>query len=131
MIRLNINSKKHGLVYRDFETQEQVDKYIAEIGEHWGRKEDQTVVIQYEVQDEQGNIIEPLITEVLKKEVDFEQIDMTKEIEAEKTKKEKKKKYREDRVLNLKKIVWKDVKTIAELKDIVKALVDETLKDDE
>lgn len=38
MIRLTINSQKHGEVYKDFSTQEELDAYIAEVTEskHWG-----------------------------------------------------------------------------------------------
>ena len=47
MIRLNINSLKHGVLFLDFNTQEEVDAYIAqnEISGHWG-KDAYTEVIQ-------------------------------------------------------------------------------------
>lgn len=131
MIRLHIQSNKHGQLFKDFESQAEVDQYLFEIGNHWGRQKEEIAIIQREVQDEQGNIIEPQITEVLPQEVVFTTEDKTVEVEQEKQKKEKKKKDREDRVSSLKKIDWKAIKTIAELKDVVKSIHEEISKDEE
>lgn len=131
MIKLYIDSQKHGHVSRDFESQAEVDKYLFEIGNHWGRQKEEIAIVQREAQDDQGNIIEPQITEVLPQEVVFTTEDKTVEVEQEKQKKEKKKKDREDRVSSLKKIDWKAIKTIAELKDVVKSIHEELLKDEE
>ena len=131
MIRLHIQSNKHGQMFKDFNSQAEVDEYLSEIGDHWGRKQEDIIVVQSEIQDEQGNIVQPQITEVLPQEVVFTTEDKTAEYEQEKQKKEKKKKYREDRVSSLKKIDWKAVKTIAELKDVVKSIHEELLKDEE
>ena len=131
MIRLHIQSNKHGQLFKDFESQAEVDQYLLEIGNHWGRQKEEIAIVQREVQDEQGNIIEPQITEILHQEVVFTTEDKTVEVEQEKQKKEKKKKDREDRVSSLKKIDWKAIKTIAELKDVVKSIHEEILKDEE
>lgn len=130
MIRLHIQSNKHGQLFKDFESQAEVDKYLSEIGDHWGRKQEEIVVVQSEIQDEQGNIVQPQITEVLPQEVVFTTEDKTSEVEAEKQKKDKKKKDREDRVSSLKSIDWKNINTVQELKQIVKSLYEEALKDD-
>ena len=55
MLRLNINSQKHGLRWLDFQTQEEVDQYLASIGDHWGTPASQQVipaVIDPETQEE-------------------------------------------------------------------------------
>lgn len=57
--------------------------------------------------------------------------DLTDEqIEAEKNKDLAKAQSRKDRMIALKAIAWPTVDTVAELKAIVKTLVDETLKDE-
>ena len=131
MIRLHIQSNKHGQMFKDFNSQAEVDEYLSEIGDHWGRKQEDIIVVQSEIQDEQGNIVQPQITEVLPQEVVFTTEDKTAEYEQEKQKKDKKKKDREDRVMSLKNIDWTKVDKIADLKQIVKALVNESLKDEE
>jgi len=130
MIRLYIQSNKHGPLFKDFDSQADVNQYLAEIGDRWGRQQPEVIVVQNEIQDEQGNIVQPQITETLPQEVVFTTEDKTSEIEAEKAKKEKKKKDRESRVTELKKIDWKNINTVQELKQIVKSLYEEALKDD-
>ncbi|MFN3453434.1 MAG: hypothetical protein ACK41T_00640 [Pseudobdellovibrio sp.] len=58
MYRLNINSQKHGIVYLDFNTQTEVDNYLANIGTHWGELERTEVIPATEEQAEQ-TIIHP------------------------------------------------------------------------
>jgi len=90
-----------------------------------------TETVKYAVQDEQGNILEP--AEYVEHEAEYEIIieDKTAEVEAEKIKKEKKQKDRESRVTELKKIAWKDINTVQELKQVVKFIHEELLKDEE
>lgn len=67
----------------------------------------------------------------LTKEYEIVEKDITAQVEAEKTKKDRMKKDRDDRVTNLKSIDWNAVNTNAELKAIVKHLVDDNLKDEQ
>lgn len=130
MKRLHINSNKHGQMFKDFNSQAEVDQYLNTIGDHWGlleRTEDQSNIVI----DEQGNEHVEVISVVFPATVSFTIEDKSAEVEAEKQKKEKKKKDREDRVMSLKNIDWTKVDKIADLKVIVKALVNESLKDDE
>lgn len=41
MLKLNIDSQRHGLVWKEFEDQEFLDQYLNEISnsQHWGRNE--------------------------------------------------------------------------------------------
>ncbi|MGZ3770054.1 MAG: hypothetical protein ACXVCP_00420 [Bdellovibrio sp.] len=57
--------------------------------------------------------------------------DNTASIEAEKTKAAQKQKDRGDRVTSLKTIDWSKVNSITEIKAILKALVDDNLKDEQ
>jgi len=61
----------------------------------------------------------------------LEMVDITEEIEAKRIKKETKKAERESRVKDLSEIDWGAISTVASLKQIVKQLVKESLKDDE
>lgn len=118
----------HGSDLDESEFQKWIDYHVD--NNSWGKKSFKEV-IKNEVQDEQGNIVEP--AEYVDHEAEYEIIieDKTAEYEQEKQKKEKKKKDREDRVSSLKKIDWKAIKTIAELKDVVKSIHEEILKDEE
>lgn len=118
----------HGSDLDESEFQKWIDYHVE--NNSWGKKAFKETV-KYEVQDEQGNIVEP--AEYVEHDSEYEIIieDKTAEYEQEKQKKEKKKKDREDRVMSLKNIDWTKVDKIADLKVIVKALVNESLKDDE
>lgn len=118
----------HGSDLDESEFQKWIDYHVE--NNSWGKKAFKEV-IKNEVQDEQGNIVEP--AEYIEHDSEYEIIieDKTAEYEQEKQKKEKKKKDREDRVMSLKNIDWTKVDKIADLKVIVKALVNESLKDDE
>lgn len=118
----------HGSDLDESEFQKWIDYHVD--NNSWGKKAFKETV-KYEVKDDQGNVVEP--AEYVEHESEYEIIieDKTAEYEQEKQKKEKKKKDREDRVSSLKKIDWTKVDKIAELKEIVKALVNESLKDDE
>lgn len=83
MIRLHINSQIHGTPYLDFNSQLEVDQYIADIGDQWGRQQEEIVIVKHEVQDEQGNVVEPQITETLPQQVVFTQEDVTAQVAQE------------------------------------------------
>lgn len=77
-----------------------------------------------------GNqLLEPLVEIPAQFEVVIE--DITAQVEAEKTKEKAKKDARVLRITNLKAINWAQVNSIAEIKEIVKHLVDENLKDEQ
>lgn len=133
MKKISIKNKStgeitHGANKEETEVQAWIDSQVE--NDSWGKKA-YIETVSYEVQDEQGNIVEP--AEYVEHESEYEIIieDKTAEVEAEKQKKEKKKKDREERVMSLKNIDWTKVDKIADLKQIVKALVNESLKDDE
>lgn len=117
----------HGSDLDESEFQKWIDYHVE--NNSWGKKAFKEV-IKNEVQDEQGNIVEP--AEYVEHDAEYEIIieDKTAEVEAEKQKKDKKKKDREDRVSSLKSIDWKNINTVQELKQIVKSLYEEALKDD-
>ena len=67
-------------MYKDFNSQEEVDQYLSEIGNHWGRQQEEIVIIQNEIQDEQGNVVEPQITETLPQQVVFTTEDISAQV---------------------------------------------------
>lgn len=95
MLRLKIKSVKHGESYRDFHDQAEIDAFLAEKGDHFGVVAEGTV--EYIIED----------------------------VSAEYDKKDKKRIDRAARRAELDVIDWAEVKTIAELKRIVKHLVNE------
>lgn len=83
MIRLHINSQKHGQLFKDFLTQEDLDAYLSEIGDHWG-KQAWTETIP-EVLDEDGiTVITPEQTINHPAEFTVSQEDVTSQIDIEK-----------------------------------------------
>jgi hypothetical protein len=125
MIRVNIESKKHGKVWRDFETEADALLWVHQCQqtEHWGINEriipraqatyEQLLLnprILLEEEDEQGNIIEPERV-VLPAEWSYslEPVDVT-DVEAEAN--------------ALKEIDWSKVTTIAALKEILKQVIE-------
>lgn len=64
-------------------------------------------------------------------EYTVEILDITAEVEAEKTKRETKKLDRVSRIDQLKAINWVEIDTVKELKEIVKLLAKEAIKDEE
>lgn len=58
-LKLNIQSQKHGSVFKEFDSQEVLDAYIAEVtlSQHWGKNA--FVELIPAVVDEQGNELEP------------------------------------------------------------------------
>ena len=84
-----------------------------------------------EVKDAEGNVVQP--EQVINHEstVSFEIVDITAEIQAKKDKADKKDKDRKNRVKDLKAIDFKNINNVADLKPILKSIIDEILKDDE
>lgn len=66
-----------------------------------------------------------------KAEYTVEVLDITAEVEAERTKKKAKHADRLSRIEQLKAINWAEIDTVKELKEIVKLLAKEAIKDDE
>lgn len=61
----------------------------------------------------------------------IEMVDITAEVQAKKDKANKKDKDRKNRVKDLRAIDFKNINNVADLKPILKAIIDEILKDDE
>jgi hypothetical protein len=152
MLKLIITMKDGAKVDRNFSTQEELDQYKKEIhdGCNWGKPEHQheltprQVIHHDEVPakfdevlgtsspkiDAYDEVIEATF-QTIPSEYTIEQVDITQEVEAERVKKETKHSDRINRVGSLKNIDWQTIDTIAELKNIVKILVKESIKDDE
>lgn len=85
MIKVIINSQKHGTVWREFDNQLQVDAYIDEVtlSQHWGRNAWTEVVVP-EVKDELGNMVTPAETVDHPAEWSWSQEDISAQVLAEK-----------------------------------------------
>jgi hypothetical protein len=79
MLRLNINSQKHGLRWLDFETQEQINEYIITNGSHWGLPASQQIIPA--VLDEEANEIEPEQIIDIPGTVEYTVVDITAELQ--------------------------------------------------
>lgn len=79
--------------------------------------------------DENGNLLEDALV-TIPDQYTIEVVDISAEIADKKSKDLAKAQAKKDRVAALKGIAWPSVDTVAELKAIVKLLVDETLKDE-
>lgn len=119
MLRLKIKSVKHGESYRDFHDQAEIDAFLAEKGDHFGRLA-YVETIPAIINDE-GVEIQP--EQVINHEATVEYI--IEDVSAEYDKKDKKRIDKAARRAELDVIDWAEVKTIAELKKIVKHLVNE------
>lgn len=114
----------------DFDTSEQAYTWL-ELGKEKGWWGAEARTIEHpETVDEDGNVILGR-TETIPATYTFEIIDNSAKIEAEKAKHENKKNKRDQRIVKLKTLDWNKVKTIADLKDVVEALANEILKDEE
>ena len=129
MKKLIIKSQKHGEMTRNFESELEAQAFIEASGDHYGKMA-YTETIP-EVKDAEGNVIQP--EQVINHEatVSFEIVDITAEIQAKKDKADKKDKDRKNRVKDLKAIDFKNINNVADLKPILKSIIDEILKDDE
>lgn len=79
--------------------------------------------------DENGNLLEDALV-TIPDQYTIEVVDISAEIADKKAKDLAKAQAKKDRIAALKGIAWPSVDTVAELKVIVKLLVDETLKDE-
>ena len=119
MLRLKIKSVKHGESYRDFHDQAEIDAFLLEKGDHFGRLayvetipaiiNDEGVEIQPEQSINHAATVEYIIEDV----------------SAEYDRKNARRVDRAARRIDLENIDWQDVTTIAKLKQIVKHLVNE------
>lgn len=57
MLRLNIHSQKHGQMWIDFNSQEEINAFLLEKGNHYGELARQEIIS--EVKDAEGNVIQP------------------------------------------------------------------------
>lgn len=119
MLRLIIKSQKHGESWRDFNSQADIDAFLAEKGDHFGRLAYQEVI--EEIKDDEGKIIQE--AQVINHAATVEYIiqDVSEEYFEKENKKNKKNKRKQD----IKDIKWNDINSIAEVKQILKLIVDE------
>ena len=119
MLRLKIKSVKHGESYRDFHDQAEIDAFLAEKGDHFGRLAYVETIPA--VKDEQGVEIQP--EQVINHEATVEYI--IEDVSAEYDRKNARRVDRAARRVDLENIKWNEINSIAELKQIVKHLVNE------
>lgn len=119
MLRLKIKSVKHGESYRDFHDQSEIDAFLAEKGDHFGRLA-YVETIPAIINDE-GLEIQP--EQVINHEATVEYI--IEDVSAEYDRKNARRIDRAARRASIDNIKWNDVNSIAELKQIVKHLVNE------
>lgn len=87
MLRLNINSQKHGICWLDFPTQIELDQYLANIGGHWGIPARQEITPEV-VDLETGEILQQSGTVEIPGTVTFSIEDITSSILQETLQKE-------------------------------------------
>lgn len=121
MLRLIIKSQKHGESWRDFNSQADIDNFLAEKGDHFGRLAYQEVI--EEIKDDEGKIIQE--AQVIDHAATVEYI--IQDVSDEYFKKDQNKVDKIARKIDLENIKWSEVTTIAELKRIVKHLVNEVI----
>lgn len=119
MLRLIIKSQKHGESWRDFNSQADIDNFLAEKGDHFGRLAYQEVI--EEIKDDEGKVIQE--AQVIDHAATVEYI--IQDVSEEYFKKDQKKVKKIARKLDLENIKWNDINSIAEVKQILKLIVDE------
>ena len=119
MLRLKIKSKKHGEMFCDFHDQAEIDAFLAEKGDHFGRLAYQEVI--EEIKDDEGKIIQE--AQVIDHAATVEYI--IEDVSEEYFKKDQKKVKKIARKIYLENIKWNDINSIAEVKQILKLIVDE------
>lgn len=119
MLRLIIKSVKHGESWRDFNSQADIDAFLEEKGDHFGRLAYQEVI--EEIKDDEGKIIQE--AQVIDHAATVEYI--IQDVSDEYFKKDQKKVKKIARKLDLENIKWNEVNSIAEVKQILKLIVDE------
>lgn len=119
MLRLKIKSVKHGQSYRDFHDQAEIDAFLAEKGDHFGRfayVETIPAII-----DDQGVELQP--EQIINHDATVEYI--VEDVSKEYDRKNARRVDRAARRIDLENIKWNEINSIAELKQIVKHLVNE------
>ena len=119
MLRLKIKSVKHGESYRDFHDQAEIDAFLLEKGDHFGRLA-YVETIPAIINDEGVEIQQE---QVINHEATVEYI--IEDVSAEYDRKNARRIDRAARRASIDNIKWNDVNSIAELKQIVKHLVNE------
>ena len=119
MLRLKIKSKKHGEMFNDFHDQAEIDAFLLEKGDHFGRLA-YVETIPAIINDE-GVEIQP--EQIINHDATVEYI--IEDVSAEYDRKNARRVDRAARRIDLENIDWQDVTTIAKLKQIVKHLVNE------
>lgn len=119
MLRLKIKSVKHGESYRDFHDQAEIDTFLLEKGDHFGRLAYVETIPS--VKDDQGIEIQP--EQIINHDATVEYI--IEDVSTEYDKRNARRIDRAARRIDLENIDWQDVNTIAKLKQIVKHLVNE------
>ena len=119
MLRLKIKSVKHGQSYRDFHDQAEIDAFLAEKGDHFGRFAYVETIPA--IVDDQGVELQP--EQIINHDATVEYI--VEDVSAEYAKKDERRVNKAARRVDLENIDWQDVTTIAKLKQIVKHLVNE------
>jgi len=119
MLRLKIISTIHGESYRDFNSQAEINEFLEEKGDHFGRLAYQEIID--EVKDAEGKVIQ--LQQVIDHAATVEYI--IQDVSDEYFKKDQKKVNKIARKIDLENIKWNQINTIAELKQILKLIVDE------
>lgn len=119
MLRLIIKSEKHGQSWRDFNSQADIDLFLQEKGDHFGRLAYQEIID--EVKDDEGNVIQP--QQIIDHAATVEYV--IQDVSDEYFKKDQKKVNKIARKIDLENIKWSEVDTIADIKKILKVIVDE------
>lgn len=128
MLRLNIHSQKHGEMTHNFESELEAQAFIEASGDHYGKPAYTEIIPP--VLDENG-VVESAKEVNHPSEYLIEMVDITAEVQAKKNKADKKDKDRKNRVKDLRAIDFKNINNVADLKPILKSIIDEILKDDE
>lgn len=81
MLRLIIKSQKHGESYRDFNNQAEINEFLDEKGDHFGRLAFVETIPA--LVDDQGNIVEEEYTINREATVEYQVIDVTDEVNEE------------------------------------------------
>lgn len=106
-------------MFCDFVDQAEIDAFLQEKGDHFGRLAYQEIID--EVKDDEGNVIQP--QQIIDHAATVEYV--IQDVSDEYFKKDQKKVNKIARKIDLENIKWNQINTIAELKQILKLIVDE------
>jgi hypothetical protein len=119
MLRLKIKSVKHGESYRDFNDQAEIDAFLVEKGDHFGRLAYVETIPA--IIDDQGVELQP--EQIINHDATVEYI--VEDVSEEYARKDERRVNKAARRIDLENIKWNEINSIAELKQIVKHLVNE------